>query len=90
MKSYEHLLNGVDSVIKASTGSGKTLAYLIPLINRIIKSKSITKREDGTCIMVICPTRELCLQGQKEATRCLKRCPFIVSGCLFGGEETNH
>jgi ATP-dependent RNA helicase DDX31/DBP7 len=20
----------------------------------------------------------------------LKRCPFIISGCLYGGEETNH
>ncbi len=43
-KSYESLVNGVDSVIKASTGSGKTLAYLIPLVNRLIKGGIITKR----------------------------------------------
>ena len=43
-KSYESLVNGVDSVIKASTGSGKTLAYLIPLVNRLIKGGLITKR----------------------------------------------
>ena len=64
-KSYESLFNGTDSVIKASTGSGKTLAYLIPLINRLIKKQTVTKREDGTAIMIICPTRELCVQGQK-------------------------
>jgi len=57
MKSYESLLNGVDSIIKASTGSGKTLAYLVPIVNKIIKNKTITKREDGTCVIVVCPTR---------------------------------
>jgi superfamily II DNA/RNA helicase len=51
------MLNGMDSVIKASTGSGKTLAYLIPLVNRTIKRGVIKKREDGTSIIVICPTR---------------------------------
>jgi superfamily II DNA/RNA helicase len=63
--SYELLLTGVDSVIKASTGSGKTLAYLIPLVNRIVRQKIVKCREDGTCVIVVCPTRELCLQGQK-------------------------
>ena len=41
-------------------------------------------------MIIICPSRELCLQGQKEAFRCLKRAPFIVPGCLIGGEQSNH
>jgi superfamily II DNA/RNA helicase len=41
-------------------------------------------------ILIICPSRELCVQGQKEALRCLKRLPFIVPGSLIGGEQTNH
>jgi ATP-dependent RNA helicase DDX31/DBP7 len=56
----------------------------------MVSNKSITKREDGTTILVVCPTRELCIQAQTEAMRCLKRLPFIVTGCLVGGEQTNH
>lgn len=77
-------------IAKASTGSGKTLAYLIPLINQYILNKTITQRDCGTVMLIICPSRELCLQGQKEVLRCLKRCPFIVPGSLIGGEQTNH
>ena len=65
VKSFQPLANVRDSVVKASTGSGKTLSYLIPLINRMVNDKLIEKRDDGTIVMVICPTRELCVQGQK-------------------------
>jgi ATP-dependent RNA helicase DDX31/DBP7 len=77
-------------IAKASTGTGKTLAYLIPLINQYIQNKVITQRDCGTVTLIICPSRELCIQGQKEVLRCLKRCPFIVPGSLIGGEQTNH
>lgn len=55
--SYVSVFKGKDSIIKAATGSGKTLAYLIPLINRLVESKLCVKREDGTTILVVCPTR---------------------------------
>lgn len=87
---YRPILAGRDVIAKASTGSGKTLAYLIPLINQYIEKKIITQRDCGTVMLIICPSRELCIQGQKEVLRCLKRCPFIVPGLLIGGEQTNH
>jgi ATP-dependent RNA helicase DDX31/DBP7 len=59
------VFNRKDSIIKAATGSGKTLAYLVPLINQTVIRKFVTKREDGTSILVVCPTRELCMQAQK-------------------------
>lgn len=36
---------------------------------------------------MICPTRELCIQSEKEAWRCLKRAAYIVPGSLMGGES---
>ena len=36
---------------------------------------------------MICPTRELCIQAEKEAWKCLKRAVFIVPGTLMGGES---
>lgn len=55
------------------------------MLNQYLENKVLTSRNDGTVMIIICPTRELCIQGQKEALRCLKRCPFIVPGCLVGG-----
>ena len=85
IKCFKPVFNGKDVIAKASTGSGKTLAYLIPLINQYLERKTITKRDAGTVLLIICPTRELCIQGHNEVMRCLKRCPFIVPGCLIGG-----
>ena len=57
IKCYQPIFSGKDVIAKASTGSGKTLAYLIPLINNYLENKVITKRELGTVMLIICPTR---------------------------------
>ena len=54
------LLDECDFVGLAQTGTGKTAAFGLPLLNRINK-KSKTPRG-----LVICPTRELCLQISKD------------------------
>lgn len=64
-KCYQAIFNTQDVIAKATTGSGKTLAYLIPLINNYLEKKVITSRDAGTVLLVICPTRELCIQGEK-------------------------
>ena len=45
-----------DVIALAQTGTGKTAAYGLPVIQRIDTNKNITQA------IVICPTRELCLQ----------------------------
>lgn len=49
------ILDGIDVVAQAETGSGKTLAFVLPILEKInIKNK--------LQVLVITPTRELCLQ----------------------------
>ncbi|KAL9617055.1 MAG: hypothetical protein Q9160_008128 [Pyrenula sp. 1 TL-2023] len=54
------LLAGRDVLGAAKTGSGKTLAFLIPAVEML--SALRCKPRNGTCVMVIAPTRELALQ----------------------------
>lgn len=54
------LLAGRDVLGAAKTGSGKTLAFLIPAVELL--SALRCKPRNGTCVMVIAPTRELALQ----------------------------
>ncbi len=48
--------NGNDVVALAQTGTGKTAAFGLPLIQKI----DVTRREPQA--LILCPTRELCLQ----------------------------
>ncbi|PIK59141.1 putative ATP-dependent RNA helicase DDX18-like [Apostichopus japonicus] len=59
-KSIPHLLEGRDLLAAAKTGSGKTLAFLIPAIELIHKLKFMPR--NGTGVLIISPTRELCMQ----------------------------
>ncbi|MFH1727164.1 MAG: DEAD/DEAH box helicase [Pseudomonadota bacterium] len=54
------LNNKQDLVGLAQTGTGKTAAYGLPLIQEI-KTKSET-----TQVLILCPTRELCMQIAKD------------------------
>jgi len=54
-KCIPEILNGKDVVGQAETGSGKTLAFCLPILNMI-------KPENGLQVLVLTPTRELCIQ----------------------------
>jgi ATP-dependent RNA helicase DDX18/HAS1 len=56
------LLQGQSSIVADQTGSGKTLAYLLPIIQRMLESKTLhnTSREYGSPkILILAPTAEL-------------------------------
>ena len=78
-----------DVLIKASTGSGKTIAYMLPLLERILAFtlKNRIGRDHGTIAIVMVPTRELAEQCYDVLQRTLRKIPFIVSGCVTGGEQ---
>lgn len=58
-QAIEPILQGKDVVGVANTGTGKTAAFLIPLINRSFKDRSIK-------VLIVTPTRELAIQIRDE------------------------
>ncbi len=54
-KCIPKILKGQDIAGQAETGSGKTLAFCIPILNKIQKNQGIQ-------VLVLTPTRELCIQ----------------------------
>ncbi|HMO78998.1 MAG TPA: DEAD/DEAH box helicase [Candidatus Paceibacterota bacterium] len=76
-KTIPYILKGVDLVGIAQTGTGKTGAFLIPLINKVLISKSEQ-------IMIIVPTRELATQISDELKSFTKGL-YINSVCCVGG-----
>lgn len=58
-QSMEPMLAGRDVIAQAQTGTGKTAAYGIPMLETVTKEKKVQG-------LVLCPTRELCLQVAEE------------------------
>ena len=56
-------MEGRDVFGMANTGTGKTAAFLLPLIEKIAKTKGMSKRE---MVLIMAPTRELALQIDDE------------------------
>lgn len=57
------VLKGTDVFGMANTGTGKTAAFLLPLIEKISKTKGQNKRET---VLIMAPTRELALQIESD------------------------
>jgi len=57
------VLKGKDVFGMANTGTGKTAAFLLPLIEKISKTKGQNKRET---VLIMAPTRELALQIESD------------------------
>jgi len=81
------VIKNKDCIIKSETGSGKTLAYLVPIIHQLGEREEKIKREDGTFCVIICPTRELCIQVVETCKQALKNLVHIVVGAIMGGEQ---
>lgn len=57
------VLDGKDVFGMANTGTGKTAAFILPLIEKIIKTKGLNKRET---VLIMAPTRELAMQIEAD------------------------
>ena len=92
-----HLLNNdTDLVALAQTGTGKTAAYGLPLLQRTL-SNSPLKGEDsgndtlplregrGGSILILSPTRELCLQIADDLEGFSKYLPEVNILAVYGG-----
>ena len=89
----EPALQGRDIVARAKTGSGKTLAFAIPIIERLLTARApeAQQRRDAPLSLVMCPTRELALQVEREieATAPRARCATVYGGAPIMKQVSN-
>lgn len=74
------LMSGQDIAGQAQTGTGKTAAYAIPSIERCKDDLRAVQ------VLVLCPTRELCVQIATEYTKLLKYRKDLHVLPIYGGQ----
>lgn len=73
-------LKGIDIIGQAQTGSGKTIAFAIPIIQKIfIPDKSPQA-------IILCPTRELCMQVAEEISKVGSKIKKLKVLAVYGGQ----
>ncbi|NAW51076.1 DEAD/DEAH box helicase [Elizabethkingia argentiflava] len=72
-----------DLIALAQTGTGKTAAFSLPILDMIDDSSRKIQ------FLVLCPTRELCLQIAKDIKNYSKYLPNIKSVAVYGGSSIN-
>ena len=70
-----------DLIALAATGTGKTAAFSLPILDMI----DDTSRKIQ--LLVLCPTRELCLQIAKDIKNYTKYLPNIKTTAVYGGSS---
>ena len=82
-----HLLSqDGDLIALAQTGTGKTAAYGLPLLQKALSTKSSSKGEaTSPSIIILSPTRELCLQIADDMEDFSKYLPEVRILAVYGG-----
>ena len=75
-----HALEGKDVLATAQTGTGKTLAFLIPMIEKLVKSDEPKKLS----ALVLVPTRELAMQVHEQFEKLRSR-SMSPAALVMGG-----
>ncbi|MDD3043891.1 MAG: DEAD/DEAH box helicase [Candidatus Delongbacteria bacterium] len=84
-KTISHLLaSDRDLIGLAQTGTGKTAAFGLPIIQRI------DPKSRDTQALVLCPTRELCMQITKDFNSYSKYLPKISVAAVYGGASIDN
>jgi superfamily II DNA/RNA helicase len=77
-------LEGRDVMAQAKTGSGKTLAFLLPMIARALRPRSLSAAAvRAPRFLILAPTRELALQIETELRKYAPKTTTSVA--LYGG-----
>ena len=74
-------LRGMDITAQAQTGSGKTLAFSIPILQKIF----VPDRSPQA--IILCPTRELCIQVAGEIEKLAKHIKKLKVLAVYGGQS---
>jgi ATP-dependent RNA helicase MSS116, mitochondrial len=86
-------LDGSDVVGQAKTGTGKTIAFLMPIIQRLMRDKSLSGRAPSasdTRALIISPTRELAEQIAVEASKICQGTGVKIQTAVGGTQKRYH
>ena len=89
-KAIPHIIRGADLVGIANTGTGKTAAFLIPLIDKVLRSRPdgmVPGTHGGTFrekVLIVVPTRELALQIESELRGFTPGMGILSVSCVGG------
>jgi len=84
-KVIPHILSSKqDLIASAQTGTGKTAAFALPLLN------STNLNNSNIQILVLCPTRELCIQISKDLINYSKYLEKINIVPIYGGARIDN
>lgn len=75
------LLNNQDVLAQSQTGTGKTAAFSLPMLQKTIEADGNMKT------LILCPTRELALQVEREIQSFAKLVPSIKTVAVYGGDS---
>ncbi|GAA6043821.1 hypothetical protein JCM8097_002067 [Rhodosporidiobolus ruineniae] len=81
------ILTGTDVLAQAKTGTGKTLGFLVPSIERLLRSPQQPARGQIS-VLVLSPTRELAMQIEESAKTLMSGTPYKVQH-VVGGTNMN-
>jgi ATP-dependent RNA helicase DeaD len=79
-KAIHDALRGIDITAQAQTGSGKTIAFAVPVLENVF----IDDRSPQA--IVLCPTRELCLQVADEVSKVGSGIKKLKVLAVYGGQ----
>jgi len=70
-----------DLIALAQTGTGKTAAFGLPVLQKI------KANEKALQAIILCPTRELCIQISRDITKLAKYSKGLIVTAVYGGEK---
>lgn len=79
-QAIPYLMEGADVIGQAQTGTGKTAAFGIPIVEKV---DSNSKKVQA---IVLCPTRELCIQVSEEIAKLAKYKDNLRVLPIYGGQ----
>src|SRR3954466_8669777 len=72
------IVQGRDVMGLAQTGTGKTAAFTLPIVDRLLDGPRRTR------VLVLTPTRELCIQVEESVRKYARHAPLGVAA-VYGG-----
>ncbi|SHH17490.1 ATP-dependent RNA helicase DeaD [Anaerosphaera aminiphila DSM 21120] len=79
-QAIPYLMEGEDVIGQAQTGTGKTAAFGIPIVEKVDSNSNDVQA------LVLCPTRELCIQVSEEISKLAKYKVGLRVLPIYGGQ----